>query len=127
GLKQAVLPPHERPHIPTLQRLGFAGSDAEILRAVAKQDPILLAAVSSASSMWAANAATVSPSADTADRKVHFTPANLISQFHRSIEPPATSRILNAIFPDPSAFVHHEPLPAAPYLADEGAANHTRL
>src|SRR5687768_9623211 len=49
GLKQAILPPHERPHIPTLKRLGFSGSDAQILEAVAKQDPILLAAVSSAS------------------------------------------------------------------------------
>src|SRR4051812_43059147 len=51
GLQQAVLPPHERPHIPTLKRLGFSGSDAQILESVSKQDPILLAAVSSASSM----------------------------------------------------------------------------
>src|SRR5580765_5714047 len=74
GVKQAVLPPHERPHVPTLRRLGFEGSDAEVLLKVRQTDPPLLAAVSSASSMWAANAATVSPSADTTDGKVHFTP-----------------------------------------------------
>ncbi|CAN5480563.1 N-succinylarginine dihydrolase [soil metagenome] len=128
GLKQAVLPPHERPHVPTLKRLGFSGSDSQILESVAKRDPILLSAVSSASSMWAANAATVSPSADCADRKVHFTPANLISQFHRSIEPATTARILKSIFPESAGcFVHHPPLPAANHLSDEGAANHTRL
>ena len=46
----------------------------------------LLAAVSSALAMWVANAATVSPSADTAAAKAHFTPANLVSTFHRSIK-----------------------------------------
>jgi succinylarginine dihydrolase len=127
GIPQAVLPPHERPHLPTLRRLGFSGSDAEILASAAKTDPVLLASVSSASAMWTANAATVSPSADTADRRVHFTPANLISNFHRSIEPPATARILRAIFEDPRHFVHHDPLPATLTFSDEGAANHTRL
>src|SRR5882672_186275 len=78
GVKQAVLPPHERPHVPTLRRLGFEGSDAEVLFKARQTDAVLLAAVSSASSMWAANAATVSPSPDTEDGKVHFTPANLI-------------------------------------------------
>jgi len=50
GLVQGVLPPHERPHIPTLRALGFAGSDAEVLARVAKEDPVLLARVSSGSS-----------------------------------------------------------------------------
>lgn len=127
GLKQAVLPPQERPHLPTLRSLGFVGSDAEILDRVFREDPTLLAAVSSSSSMWAANAATVSPGADTADGRVHFTPANLITQFHRSIEPPTTTRILRAVFHDGSAFVVHDPLPAAAHFSDEGAANHTRL
>src|SRR5580765_8011672 len=94
GIKQAVLPPHERPHLPTLRRLGFTGSDGEILEQVHRGDAPLLAAVSSSSSMWAANAATVSPSADCADGRVHFTPANLMSNLHRSIEPPTTTRIL---------------------------------
>jgi len=78
--------------------------------------------------MWVANAATVSPSPDTEDGKVHFTPANLISQFHRSIEPTTTARILKAIFPESSeCFVHHPPMPCASHLSDEGAANHTRF
>ena len=128
GVKQAVLPPHERPHVPTLRRLGFDGSDADVLSNVRRTDPALLAAACSASSMWAANAATVSPSPDTEDGKVHFTPANLISQFHRSIEAPTTARVLKAIFPeDAGCFVHHPPLPSASHFADEGAANHTRL
>ena len=125
GLKQAVLPPHERPHLPTLRARGYSGSDAEILAKVAKEEPALLTAVSSASAMWAANAATVSPSADTQDGKIHFTPANLVSNFHRSIEAATTARILQAIFKDHRHFVHHAPLPAS--LPDEGAANYTRL
>src|SRR5881227_989226 len=51
GVKQAVLPPHERPHMPTLRRLGFEGSDADILMRVHKEDPMVLAAVSSSSAM----------------------------------------------------------------------------
>ena len=61
GLVQGVLPPHERPHISTLRARGYEGSDAEILSKVAKDDPVLLARVSSASAMWTANAATVMP------------------------------------------------------------------
>ena len=124
GLKQAVLPPHERPHIPTLRRLGYTGDDASIL---AKVDRPLLAAVSSSSAMWAANAATVSPSADTSDGRVHFTPANLISNLHRSIEADTTSCVLRTIFADEAFFAHHPPLPSALQFSDEGAANHTRL
>ena len=126
GLKQGVIPPQERPHIPTLRTLGFCGSDSEILRQTARRAPQLLAAVSSASSMWVANACTVSPYADTLDSKTHITPANLLSMFHRSIEPPTTSRVLKAIF-SVDSFVHHQPLPAAPSFSDEGSANHIRL
>lgn len=127
GLKQAVLPPQRRPDLAMLRRLGFEGSDADVLENAGKQGPRLLAAVYSASSMWAANAATVSPSADSADGRVHFTPANLVTQFHRSLEPPGTAAVLKAIFADASAFAHHLPLPASPAFGDEGAANHTRL
>jgi succinylarginine dihydrolase len=127
GLRQAVLPPHERPHLPTLRRLGYSGSDAAIIERVAKEDPWLLSSVSNASAMWAANAATVSPSADTADGRVHFTPANLVTQFHRSIEPPTTAAVLRRIFADELFFMHHDPLPASTALSDEGAANHSRL
>jgi succinylarginine dihydrolase len=127
GLKQGVLPPQPRPNLRMLRRLGFAGTDARVIEQAWRSDPRLLAAAYSASAMWAANAANVSPSPDCADGRVHFTPANLVTQFHRSLEPPYTAAVLKAIFADDSAFVHHEPLPSAPCLGDEGAANHTRL
>jgi succinylarginine dihydrolase len=127
GVKQAVLPPQPRPDLATLRRVGFHGSDADVLRQAHHEHPRLLAACYSSSSMWAANAATVSPSADAQDGRAHFTPANLITQFHRSIEPPHTAAVLRRIFADESMFVHHPPLPATAWLADEGAANHTRL
>ncbi len=127
GLKQAVLPPHERPSLETLRALGFSGSDTAVLGAAAKHAPNLLTACSSASNMWVANAATVAPSADTADGRVHLTPANLVAKFHRSIEPPQTARTLRAIFRDAARFVVHEPVPGGQAMGDEGAANHTRL
>ncbi|WP_320152864.1 N-succinylarginine dihydrolase [uncultured Tolumonas sp.] len=127
GFKQGVLPPQERPHIPVLRQLGFTGSDAQIIAAVAKQSPQLLSAVSSASSMWTANAATVSPSADTADKRVHFTVANLNNKFHRAIEADTTSATLRSIFKNDAYFAHHAALPQQALMGDEGAANHNRL
>ena len=127
GVLQGVLPPQERPDVRALRRLGFSGSDARVVEDAARREPRLLAACSSASAMWAANAATVAPSADTADRRVHLTVANLVSTLHRSLEPPGTARALRAIFPDEARFAHHEPLSASPALGDEGAANHVRL
>ena len=87
GMVQGVLAPQERPDINTLRRLGFTGSDARVLESAAKQSRQVFLACCSASSMWTANAATVSPSADTSDGRVHFTPANLTNKFHRSLEP----------------------------------------
>lgn len=127
GLAQFVAPPHDRPDISFLHTLGFRGSDADILEIVSREAPGLLAAASSASAMWMANAATVSPGPDTEDGRVHITPANLSAQLHRSIEPSTTARLLKAILPEGDHFVHHPPLPGAYHLADEGAANHTRL
>jgi succinylarginine dihydrolase len=127
GLEQGLLPPHERPHIPSLKRLGFDGRDAEVLSKAQRDAPHLLAAAASASSMWTANAATVSPSADTRDGKLHFTPANLAINLHRAIEPETTARALRTIFADERRFVHHAPLTSTPALGDEGAANHSRL
>jgi succinylarginine dihydrolase len=127
GVPQAVLPPPLRPDLGLLRSLGYEGSDANILDAVGRDDPTLLAAASSASAMWAANAATVSPSPDSADGRVHFSPANLLSQVHRSIEPRPTSTLLRAIFANDQHFTHHPPLPCQSRWADEGAANHTRL
>ncbi|MFT7314556.1 MAG: succinylarginine dihydrolase, partial [Paraglaciecola sp.] len=79
------------------------------------------------SSMWTANAATVSPSADTADGKIHFTPANLTNKYHRSLEPQVTGKILQATFANQAHFAHHQHLPDNEHYGDEGAANHTRL
>jgi succinylarginine dihydrolase len=127
GHPQALLPPHERPDMQALRALGFSGADADVVVRARNEAPQLLAACSSAAAMWAANAATVSPSIDTADGRVHFTPANLTSHFHRSIEAVATTRVLRAIFADEKHFVVHDPLPAASQFGDEGAANHIRF
>jgi len=127
GYVQGILPPHERPHVPSLKALGFRGTDAQILEQAAESSPAILAAVSSASAMWTANAATVSPSADTSDHRVHFTPANLSAKFHRSIEHTVTGRSLKSIFADEGYFAHHPALPSVSHFGDEGAANHTRL
>jgi succinylarginine dihydrolase len=127
GAGQALLPPHERPHLGFLRSLGFGGSDADVLEAAYRSDPWLLSVASSASSMWAANAATVTPSSDSSDARLHLTPANLCSMLHRSLEAPSTTRILRKLFADAARFCVHDPLPAHPSLGDEGAANHTRL
>ncbi|MBV8781268.1 MAG: N-succinylarginine dihydrolase, partial [Phycisphaerae bacterium] len=82
GVPQAVLPPQERPHVATLHALGFNGSDHQVIKRAFAVDPTLVAACTSASAMWAANAATVSPSADTADHRIHFTAANLCGLLH---------------------------------------------
>ncbi|MBO1519075.1 N-succinylarginine dihydrolase [Oceanisphaera sp. DM8] len=127
GLVQGVLAPQERPDMATLRQLGFSGNDAQVLEKAYRDSPALLAACYSASSMWTANAATVSPSADTQDGRVHFTPANLVNKFHRAIEHEVTGRILRRVFPDETYFCHHSALPSHEALGDEGAANHTRL
>ena len=126
GLVQGALPPQERPHVPSLRKMGFTGTDATVIATAARANPLLLANVSSASCMWTANAATVSPSADTGDGKVHFTPANLSSHFHRSLEVETTTRVLRAIFADQKHFTVHDAVPFHTF-GDEGAANHCRL
>lgn len=127
GLVQGLLPPHERPHIPTLRALGFTGSDTQILQAAWKADPALVRNVSSSAQMWAANAATVSPSPDCADSRLHLSPANLLTMPHRALEASQTLRSLSAIFANPDQFHVHSPLPYQATFADEGAANHMRL
>jgi len=127
GLPQFVLPPHERPNIPFLRSLGFGGTDAQVIQRAWQDAPTFAAAACSASPMWAANAATVTPSADSADGRVHLTPANLVTNLHRSLEHQQTKRALDALFPDPERFAVHDALPSVAHLADEGAANHVRL
>ena len=126
GLKQGFFLPHERPFIPGLKRLGFNGTNEEILLSAFKHSKILLSNFSSASSMWAANAATISPSPDTQDNKIHLTPANLNTMFHRSIETEFTHQQCKIIFPTES-FVIHEPSFSISGYGDEGAANHLRI
>ena len=86
GCNQGLIPAQERPNIALLKQCGFQGSEHAILKYVLEQDPRLYAAAYSSSSMWTANAAMVSPSIDCKDGKVHITPANLQSQFHRAME-----------------------------------------
>lgn len=126
GVPQSFIPPQYRPIIPELQRIGFEGGTERVLDRAYRDAPHLLAAIYSSSYMWAANAATVSPSADSADGKVHFTPANLLTNLHRSLEPKHTHAMLRHIFADPACFQVHAPLASAAMMSDEGAANHMR-
>jgi succinylarginine dihydrolase len=115
GLTQGILLPHPRPNHDWLAGLTTDYVDAA---------PHLKAQALSASAMWAANAATVSPAPDTADGRCHLTIANLVTMPHRSHEWPATLAQLRLAFADP-AFAVHPPVPAP--FGDEGAANHMRL
>ena len=127
GVEQCVLPPLPRPNLNFLREIGFSGTDHQLIERAGKVDPVLVAVCFSASNMWTANAATVSPSSDTSDQKLHLTPANLASNLHRSIEAQTTTSVLRAIFADSQSFNVHAPLPSTMALTDEGAANHTRL
>jgi succinylarginine dihydrolase len=115
GLAQGIFMPHPRPDRRWLAELGTDAETAE---------PILAANAMSASAMWAANAATVSPAPDTKDGKCHLTVANLRTMPHRSHEWPATLAQLRLAFSS-GAFAVHDPIP--PAFGDEGAANHMRL
>ena len=115
GLVQGILLPHDRPDDRWLASLATTYADAP---------PILRAQAMSASAMWAANAATVSPAADTADGRCHLTVANLVTMPHRSHEWRATLAQLRIAFAHPH-FTVHGPIPAP--FGDEGAANHMRL
>lgn len=115
GLTQGLFLPHTRPDRTWLESLATDPVHAA---------PWLRAAALSASPMWAANAATVSPAADTADGRCHLTVANLMTMPHRSHEWPGTLAQLRIAFAD-TAFAVHGPVPAP--FGDEGAANHMRL
>ena len=115
GLVQGLFVPAPRPARAWLAALGTT---------IAAADRVLAANAMSASSMWAANAATVSPAPDTDDGKCHLTVANLRTMPHRSHEWQATLAQLRVAFADPG-FEVHGPVPSA--FGDEGAANHMRL
>lgn len=116
GLAQGLFVPHERPNLWWWDSLGTETESAE---------PHIRAAAMSASAMWAANAATVSPAPDTRSGLCHLTPANLLTMPHRSHEWPGTLAQLQIAFADKDHFAVHLPVPAP--FGDEGAANHMRL
>ncbi|PLK26087.1 N-succinylarginine dihydrolase [Novosphingobium sp. TH158] len=115
GLPQGVLLPLPRPNN---AYLGALNADKDT-------DPAITAMAWSASSMWTANAATVSPAPDTADGRCHLTPANLVSMPHRAHEWPDTFRQLQIAFASTAHFALHPPVPSS--FGDEGAANHMRM
>ena len=115
GLAQGFLLPLPRPNFGLLRDLAVGPETGRAL----------LAAAWSASSMWTANAATVSPAPDTADGRCHLTPANLVTMLHRAQEWRDTQRQLKIAFGDERHFAVHDAVP--PSFGDEGAANHMRL
>ncbi|MEQ1809565.1 MAG: N-succinylarginine dihydrolase [Terricaulis sp.] len=127
GLSQGVLPPHERPNIKWLRSLGFTGTDGDVWERAWRSEPTIARAALAASAMWAANAATVSPSADTGDGRLHATVANLQTMLHRILEGEQTERTLRRLLPDEARFAVHPALLPHDALSDEGAANHMRM
>ena len=115
GLAQGFLLPLPRPNFGLLRDLAV-GDDT---------NPALVAAAWSASSMWTANAATVSPAADTGDGRCHLTPANLVTMLHRGQEWRDTQAQLKIAFGDQRHFAVHDAVPSS--FGDEGAANHMRF
>ncbi|PIW55326.1 MAG: succinylarginine dihydrolase [Sphingomonadales bacterium CG12_big_fil_rev_8_21_14_0_65_65_10] len=114
GLAQGFLLPLPRPN-------------RAFLEAIAPDEdtpPALVAAAWSASSMWTANAATVSPAPDTRDGKCHLTPANLVTMPHRAQEWQDTKAQLDLAFGGDGFVVHDAVMPS---FGDEGAANHMRF
>ena len=116
GLAQGFFMPLDRPNKAWLAGLATDMANAE---------PHIRAAAFSASAMWAANAATVSPASDSADSKCHLSAANLLTMAHRSHEWIGTLAQLRLAFSDERHFAVHDPVPAP--FGDEGAANFMRL
>ncbi|GMM92782.1 N-succinylarginine dihydrolase [Qipengyuania sp. MTN3-11] len=115
GLAQGFLLPLPRPN----------GAFLHALAVDRDTDRALLAAAWSASSMWTANAATVSPAPDTGDGRCHLTPANLVTMPHRAQEWRDTRAQLALAFADSRHFAVHDAI--LPSFGDEGAANHMRF
>lgn len=116
GLAQGFFMPLDRPNTAWLAGLATDMASAE---------PHIRAAAFSASAMWAANAATVSPAPDTADGRCHLSAANLLTMAHRSHEWTGTLAQLKLAFTDEQHFTVHAAVP--PPYGDEGAANFMRL
>ncbi len=127
GFIQAILPPHERPHLPSLYNRGLSALMRRVMRAAYEKIPTIFSSLCSSSAMWAANAATVSPSFDSRDQRLHLSPANLITMLHRSIEAEFTHKVMANIFANDALFAVHPPLMHHDVFSDEGAANHSRM
>ncbi len=120
GCTQLILPPPLRPNMALLERLGVQG--------VCDQDATLsdiIRSAWSASTMWAANAATISPAPDTEDGQLHITIANLVNSLHRAQEADERYTLFTTLFGAVAQV--HPPLSACVPYGDEGAANHMRL
>jgi succinylarginine dihydrolase len=115
GLPQGFFLPLPRPNQAWLAELAADETTDRVLRDGAW----------SASAMWTANAATISPAPDTSDGRCHLTVANLVTMPHRAHEWSDTLRQLRLAFADERHFAVHGPVP--PSFGDEGAANHMRL
>ena len=116
GLAQGFFMPLDRPNTAWLTGLSTD---------IASAEAHIRAAAFSASAMWAANAATVSPAPDSADGRCHLSAANLLTMAHRSHEWTGTHAQLKLAFADEQHFAVHGPVP--PPFGDEGAANFMRL
>ncbi len=126
GLPQGIIPPQERPHQEALHALGYMGQLNELESIVVKHPKEFYAAMSS-SSMWTANAATVTPSLDAGDNILHISTANLNTISHRAFEVHQTESFLRIIFGQSPRIVCHTALMANNEFFDEGAANHMRM
>lgn len=127
GIPQFLFFPPVRPQLEWLHELGFPLESSAQLAAARQAVPTAFSAAFSSAFMWAANSATVSPACDTGDHCLHFTPANLISSWHRGIEAAERSADLKELCAALSQCHIHRPLPPIIPLRDEGAANHMRL
>jgi succinylarginine dihydrolase len=127
GIPQFFLPPIDKPNFALLRELGFRGSESDMIQDCAKSNRVLLTSVYSAATMWTANAGTVTPSVDTQDEKLHFTPANLSRTWHRAFDHSAMCNVMKETFANTDHFQIHNALPSPHAISDEGAANHTRL
>jgi succinylarginine dihydrolase len=116
GLPQGFFMPLDRPNMAWLDGLAADMQSAQ---------PHIRAAAFSASAMWAANAATVSPAPDCSDGRCHLSAANLLTMAHRSHEWTGTAAQLRVAFADTNQFAVHDAVP--PPYGDEGAANHMRM
>lgn len=126
GIPQGLLPPSVRPLRKLLYEAGFQGEWQDLLATAYSEAPEVLSAAYSSAFMWTANAATVCPSMDSSDRKLHITPANLVANIHRFHEAEDRGALLSHALGSASVVIH-PPLPSTWYWRDEGAANHMRL